>query len=401
MKYIVQKFGGTSVSTEENRLHCLSHIKEAISKGYKSVVVVSAMGRKGDPYSTDTLISLLNDKNNLSNKEMDLLLSTGEVISANIFSNFLNSNDISSIVLTGGQAGIITDNNHTNARIISLQPEKLLESLRTKDVVVVTGFQGVTPEGDVTTLGRGGSDTSATALGSAIEAEYVDIFTDVEGIMTADPRIVEDASILNIVSYNEICNLAHLGAKVIHPRAVEIAMQKNIPIRVRSTFSNSNGTLVTNVTELTNMDDFKEKTVTGITSTKDITQISVKDEKNSKFLHKKIFSLMENNNISIDFINVYPNGASFTVSNKDIEKASNFLKENNLNIKILSNCAKVSLVGGGIAGVPGIMSKIVSCLTDNDINILQSADSHTTIWVLVEEKDMNKSIISLHKEFNL
>lgn len=400
MKLIVQKFGGTSVSTEENRLKCLEHIKESIEDGYKVVAVVSAMGRKGDPYATDTLISLLNNSI-LPPKELDLLLSTGEIISANIFSSLLNNNGLDSTVLTGGQAGIVTNNNYNNAKIISLQPEKLLNTLEKYNVVVVAGFQGITPDGDITTLGRGGSDTSATALGAALGAEYVDIFTDVEGIMTADPRIVSDASILDVVSYNEICNLAYMGAKVIHPRAVEIAMEKNIPIRVRSTFSKNEGTLVTNVTEINNNVEIKDRLITGITSTKDVTQLTITADVDCFELHTKVFELMEKNHISVDFINVYPTGVVFTVFDTEADKAISLIDELGFTVSSIKSCAKVSLVGGGIAGVPGVMNKIVSTLSNEGIKILQSADSHTTIWVLVNGKDMNKSILSLHKKFKL
>lgn len=400
MKYIVQKFGGTSVSTNENRHACLRHIQNALNENYRVVVVVSAMGRKGDPYATDTLLSLI-DTQNLPKKEMDLLLSTGEIISANVFSSMLFEENIDNVILTGGQAGIITNDEFTNAQIISLQSERLQKELQQHPVVIVPGFQGVTPSGDITTLGRGGSDTSATALAAAINAEYVDIFTDVEGIMTADPRIVKEASMLSTVSYNEVCNLAYLGASVIHPRAVEIAMQKNIPIRVRSTFSEHPGTLVTNVSEMNRYKDVYDHLITGITQTKHITQLTITDQKHSSTFHADVFKAMEEEHISVDFINVYAGGVSYTVSNTNAPKAIALLKTLGFTVKTREDCAKVSLVGGGIAGVPGVMSKIVSTLTKEGIQILQSADSHTTIWLLVQGNDMEKSISALHYQFEL
>jgi len=401
MKIIVQKFGGTSVSTKENQLKCISHIKQALQDGYKVVVVVSAMGRKGAPYATDTLLSLL-ENDQLPKREKDLLLSTGELISANVFSNLLFNEGIENTILTGGQAGIITDNNFTNATIQSLKPQRLKEELKTRNVVVVPGFQGMTVTGDTTTLGRGGSDTSATALGVALDAEVVDIFTDVEGIMTADPRIVTEAQILETVSYNEICNLAYLGAKVIHPRAVEIAMQKNIPIRVRSTFSDNVGTLVTNLAEFDQKEHtVEERLLTGITQTPNLTQIKVNSSSDPYGVQLNVFKEMEQNGISVDFINVYPNGVIFTVLDSQASKAKEIIQKLKYEVVTHENCAKVSLVGGGISGVPGVMSKIVEALTEHDIQILQSADSHTTIWVLVDGDKMEQSVLSLHQKFEL
>jgi len=401
MKIIVQKFGGTSVSTKENQLKCISHIKQALSEEYKVVVVVSAMGRKGAPYATDTLLSLL-ENDQLPNREKDLLLSTGELISANVFSNLLFNEGIENTILTGGQAGIITDNNFTNATIESLRPQRLKEELAKNNVVVVPGFQGMTTNGDITTLGRGGSDTSATALGVALDAEVVDIFTDVEGIMTADPRIVTEAQILETVSYNEICNLAYLGAKVIHPRAVEIAMQKNIPIRVRSTFSNKLGTLVTNLAEFDQKEhQVEERLLTGITQTPNLTQIKVTSSSDPYGVQLNVFKEMEKNGISVDFINVYPNGVIFTVLDSQAGKAKEIIQKLKYEVITRENCAKVSLVGGGISGVPGVMSKIVEALTQHEIQILQSADSHTTIWVLVDGDKMEQSVLSLHQKFEL
>ncbi len=227
MKIIVQKFGGTSVRNDESRLKAAEHVRKAVDNGYKVVVVVSAMGRDGEPYATDTLLSLV-EPSSLSKREQDLLVSCGEIISAVVFSNLLNGMSVSSVALTGAQAGFRTNDDFTNAKILEMKCESLKRQLETNDVVVVAGFQGQSQTGEVTTLGRGGSDTSATALGAALQAEWVDIFTDVEGVMTADPRIVKDARALDTMTYNEICNMAYQGAKVIHPRAVEIAMQAKI-----------------------------------------------------------------------------------------------------------------------------------------------------------------------------
>jgi aspartate kinase len=254
----------------------------------------------------------------------------------------------------------------------------------------------------MTTLGRGGSDTSATALGAALKAEIVDIFTDVNGILTADPKIVENAKPLERVSFTEICNMAHNGAKVIHPRAVEIAMQANIPIRVRSTFSKSTGTLVTHSDAiLAASNEINDKRITGIAHFFNVTQIQVSAEQGQYDLPLKVFKTMAEHQISVDFINVNLSGVVYTVFGYETERALNLLQAQGYSPVVQSGCAKVSVIGGGMNGVPGIMAHIVEALTNEDIQILQSADSNTTIWVLVRGEDMHKSVRALHQKFNL
>ncbi|WP_338469800.1 aspartate kinase [Niallia sp. XMNu-256] len=399
MKIIVQKFGGTSVRDENGRKHARNHIESALDKGYKVVVVVSAMGRKGDPYATDTLLSLIQSSDRLiSNRETDLLLSCGEIISSVVFCDMLLSEGIRATALTGAQAGFVTNNDHTNAKIINMKCDRLLNELNHYDVVVVAGFQGQTKFGDITTIGRGGSDTSAAALGAAINAEYIDIFTDVEGIMTADPRLAENARPLSVVTYAEVCNMAYQGAKVIHPRAVEIAQQANVPIRIRSTYSDHQGTLITN-----NQQDhiIKERTVTGIAHLSNITQLKVFAKKEQYNLQSEVFKAMANHRISVDFINISPNQVIYTVSDEMTNKAISVLQDLGYNPVIERDCAKVAVVGAGMAGVPGVTSKIVGTLSQNGIRILQSADSHTTIWILVKQEDLVSAINSLHDVFEL
>ncbi len=398
MKIIVQKFGGTSVKDEDSRLRAKSHIEKALSNGYKVVVVVSAMGRKGDPYATDTLQNLVNISK-ISNREHDLLLSCGETISAIVFSNMLNTNGIPAIALTGAQAGFHTNDEHSNAKIIEMRCDRVLEELETHDVIVVAGFQGTSKAGEVTTLGRGGSDTSAAALGVALNAEFIDIFTDVEGVMTADPRIVEGARPLTVMTYNEICNLAHQGAKVIHPRAVEIAMQAKVPLRVRSTYSNGPGTLVTSAVVNTKGSDIHDRVVTGIAHVPNVTQITVTPIEGHYNIQSEVFKAMAQEGISVDFINISPNAIIYTVMDKMTDRAIAVLKELGYEPKVIRSCAKVSAVGAGMTGVPGVTARIVSALSKEGIQILQSADSHTTIWVLVHEEDMVRAVNSLHDEF--
>lgn len=403
MSIIVQKFGGSSLTTEEFRKRAIYHIQKQLSKEKKVVIVVSAMGRDGDPYATDTLIRhIKHDGASIENREMDLLLSCGEIISATTLSSMLLNIGVNNIVLTGGQAGIITNDDFSNAQIKTIRPKRIFEELNNNKVVIVAGFQGVTENGDITTLGRGGSDTTATALGVALQAGMVDIFTDVNGIMSADPRIVNNPKQLLAVTYEEICNFANQGAKVIHPRAVEIAMEQEIPIRVRSTFLDDEGTLVTSFEKIkdtkhkSNIDD---KIITGITQVPYIAQIKVYAKEGQYDLQLKVFKAMANNHISVDFINVNPLGVAFTVHEEVVEKAIKILENMDYEPEVKRNCAKISIIGAGMAGVPGVMAHIVEALTSQDIQILQSADSHTTIWVLVNEKDMGEAVQSLHRKF--
>ncbi|MDR7076270.1 aspartate kinase [Neobacillus niacini] len=402
MKIIVQKFGGTSVRDQASRQHARKHIENALDDGYKVVVVVSAMGRSGEPYATDTLLSLIGGNQSKVNKrEHDLLLSCGEIISSVVFANMLKDNGINAIALTGAQAGFRTNNEHSQAKIVEMKCDRLLRELEHNDVVVVAGFQGAAKNGDVTTIGRGGSDTSAAALGAALNAEWIDIFTDVEGIMTADPRIAENARRLSVVTYTELCNMAYQGAKVIHPRAVEIAMQAKVPIRIRSTYSDNLGTLVTSISKESRGSDIKERTVTGIAHVSKVTQIKVYAKKDQYYLQSEVFKAMANEKISVDFINISPNSVVYTVTEEMTERAITVLKEIGNDPVVERHCAKVSVVGAGIAGVPGVTSKIVTALSEKGIRILQSADSHTTIWVLVKQDDLVKSVNALHDAFHL
>lgn len=403
MGILVQKYGGTSLSTPEARELVIGHIKRELANQYQLVVVVSAMGRIGEPYATDTLLGwAASNGDSLPTRERDLLMSCGEIISAATLCSLLCHEGIEATVLTGAQAGFLTDSQFGNARIVDIRPDRVLQELEQGRVVIVTGFQGQDEQGDFTTLGRGGSDTSATAIGAALHADIVDIYTDVDGILTADPRIVEDARPLTYVSYNEICNMAYQGAKVIHPRAVEIAMQANIPVRVRSTFSESEGTLVTHPEGFTKVQPgVVDRYVTGIAYVGNVTQITVETDAGIEQLQLKVFKTMAEHGISVDFINVTPTGAVYTVSDQDGVKALQVLGELGLEPKILSGCAKVSVIGGGINGVPGIMAMIVEALTVAGIPILQSADSNTTIWVLVKKEDMVQALRALHAKFEL
>lgn len=398
MSILVQKFGGTSLQSQDSISKVISHIKNAIEKKYKLVVVVSALGRKPDPYATDTLLGLVNNSPAFTKRrEMDLLMSCGETIASVVLSNKLQTNQIKSIALTGAQAGILTTPEFTQAKIKSVNTTRILKELNDHDVVVVAGFQGQTTDGEITTIGRGGSDTTAAALGVALHAEKVEIFTDVNGIMTADPRMVKSARQLKIVTYTEICNLAYQGAKVVHPRAVEIVMQANIPMHVRSTYSMESGTLVTNE----KIKEIPDQLITGIAHMTALTQIKIKNREEMHRLQSEVFKVMAEAGISVDFISISPTGLLFTIPRVYTQSAIDLITGLGFHPQVIEDCAKVSVVGGGMMGVPGIASKIVQALTEKGIQILQSADSYTTIWVLIHEKNVSNAVNALHDVFQL
>ena len=398
MKIVIQKFGGTSVSTDENRKQVVEKVRNAIKEGYSPVVVVSAMGRKGEPYATDTLLSLIDDKFKNSNKlAQDLLMCCGETISSVVMSSYLYDAGIDAMPLMGGQAGIITDSNFTDASCIDVKPKKILELISQGRVPVITGFQGISENGYLTTLGRGGSDTSASILGVALKAEAIEIYTDVDGIMTADPRIVENANLIDVISYYEVFQLADKGATVIHPKAVEIAMEGNIPILIKNTMNDSKGTLINNFGDKQN-----ERIMTGITSQKNRVQVSIRacdNEGNSKY--KNVLDLVAANKISLDLINIFPSEQIFTINQKDKDVLVNILNNAKLKYNLIENCSKVAVIGSKMKGIPGVMAKIIKALSDNCIEVLQTADSHMTIWCLVHSSNEKEAINVLHKTFKL
>lgn len=398
MKIVIQKFGGTSVSTEDRRRKVVSKVREALKNGFSPVVVVSAMGRRGDPYSTDTLLSLVDinfKKNNL--QATDMLMCCGELISSVIMSNSLINEGIEAIPLTGGQAGIITNEKFSEAEPIYTNVKYILKLIELGKVPVVTGFQGVTEDGYFTTLGRGGSDTSACILGEALKAEKIEIYTDVDGIMTADPRIVKDATLISSISYNEIFQLADQGAKVIHPRAVDCARKANIPILIKNTMNNCKGTLINS-----NGNQNTNKIISGITHLNNRTQVTVrfKDNKDNRS-YRYLLDILAKNKISLDLINIFPTEQIFTIDSNRKEKLQEVLNKVNIIYKFTDSCSTIAIVGMGMRGVPGIMAKIINALAENSIEILQTADSNMTIWCLIKSDFVEMALNLLHKAFNL
>jgi aspartate kinase len=416
MRIIVQKFGGTSVDTPSSRAKVADCVTKAKSEGFTPVVVVSAMGRSGDPYATDTLIGLAKEAcQDSKRRELDLLASCGEIISSVVVANTLRAAGLDAVVMTGGQAGIITDSNFGNAQIIRVDPVQVMKYLNDGRVVVVAGFQGMTENGDVTTLGRGGSDMTATALGVALNAEVIEIYTDVDGIKTADPRLVPDARTIRTMTYEEIFQMAHEGAKVIHPRAVEIAMMRNIPLRVKCTFTDAPGTLVTYTFEGPPKwpASLGLRTVTGITDMPDVAQIKVNTWRptgDAQGLEAPqtyegadllMFRKLAEDGISIDMINFTPDMKTFIVQESLVDRALDILSGLGFDAQAVRGCSKVSVVGSGMRGVPGVMANVVEALECSGIPILQTSDSHLTISCLVAEEYTEKAVRALHDRFNL
>lgn len=398
MNIIVQKFGGTSVSTEERRKQVINKIGKAIESGLKPVVVVSAMGRMGEPYATDTLLSLVDNNFKDNNKSaQDLLMCCGEIISSVVLCNDLYKHGITAVPLTGGQAGIITNNVHTDAQAIDVDTHNIMKVLEEGKVPVVTGFQGVTKDGFFTTLGRGGSDTSACILGVALKAKEIDIYTDVDGIMTADPRIVEDASLINEMTYNEVFQLADQGAKVIHPKAVALAKKGNVPLAIKNTMSDSKGTIIKS-----NVSEEEKRLISGITHLNNRIQVRVRlSDNKGKGTYRNLLELLAKNHISLDLINIFPEHQMFTIDATEKDKLSEIMSKAEIKYTTIENCSTVAIVGAGMNGVPGVMARIINTLTSNNIEILQTTDSNMTIWCLIDTKNVSEAVRLLHSEFGL
>ncbi|MEG1255175.1 aspartate kinase [Clostridium sp.] len=394
MDIVVQKFGGTSVSSDENRRLVVNKIKCVIEKGYKTVVVVSAMGRNGSPYATDTLLSLVDEEFKVNNpRGLDLLMSCGETLSTVVMCNNLLKEGIEAVPLMGGEAGIKTDDNFNNASILHVDPKSILKVLEDGKVPVVAGFQGISTGGSITTIGRGGSDVTGAILGAALKAREVQIYTDVDGIMTADPRIVSEASLIENISYDEVFQFADQGAKVIHPRAVEISRRYNIPLVIKNTLSDCDGTTISTCGEN------NERIITGITHMENRVQIRISN--NSKKHCNDIFKTLAEEGISIDLISVFLKDQIFTISNYDLEKFKKIGVDLDIKYEYTENCSKISIIGSKMRGIPGVMSRILKALEEGNVDVLQTADSHTTIWCLVESDKVKCAINLLHNEFNL
>lgn len=400
MRIVVQKFGGTSVATHESRKHVINKIKQAVEAGLSPVVVVSAMGRKGAPYATDTLIDFVaQNAGDMSPHSYDMLLSCGEIISAVTMVTLLESEGLKAKAFTGGQAGIITDHYHQKADLLCAKPERLLKTLEEGIIPVVAGFQGMTVDGQITTLGRGGSDTSAALLGAILKAESIEIYTDVDGIMTADPNVCGKAKIIPAISYTEVFQMADSGAKVIHPRAVEYAMRANIPLVIKNTFSDAKGTyILQNVENIIDKNLHHQKVITSVAHRYHRIQFTIHEENH---FDVDLLSAIAEANISIDLINIFPEDKVFTIDASDEKALRALLDQQGYHYEVLKDCAKVTVIGERMTGIPGVMARIVKALGKEKIEIYQTADSLTTIACLICAKHVPKAIDVLHDEFHL
>lgn len=389
MNIIVQKYGGTSVNSPELRDIIAENLSIAKERNEHSVIVVSAMGRQGEPYATDSLLKLMPFKGP-GDRETDLCLACGEIISASVVAAHLKYKGFQSMALTGAQAGILTDDHFGKSTILSIDPTRILQLLKEGITPVVTGFQGVTAHGDITTLGRGGSDITAVALGGALNAKGIEIFTDVDGVMSADPKVVSSAVLIESIDYGEVFQLAEYGGKVIHPRAVEYAREHRLSLKVLNTrkYKENIGTIISG-----NLPDSSDL-ITAIAH--EHGKIQVEIPLNGKTA--QVLEQIAKRQISIDMINMFVDRGLFIVHEEDKDSLLTVLDAMDLTAKITPQCTKVTLIGSKIKGVPGIMATVMSALKGK-VDVLQTSDSHMTISLLVRSEQAEQSIVLLHEKF--
>lgn len=402
---IVQKFGGTSVADTEKIKKVADAVIREKNLGNDVVVVVSAMG-----HTTDYLVKMASEISATpSAREMDMLLSTGEGVSMALLAMAIQSKGYDAVSLNAMQIGIMTENVHQKARIVNIKTDKLRKNLDEGKIIVVAGFQGITEHGEITTLGRGGSDTSAVALAAALKAARCDIYTDVEGVYTTDPRIVPNASKQDMISYEEMLELAHAGANVLHPRSVETAKQCNVPLRVRSTFKLDNlGTLIIGAKD---MEIYQP--VTGVAVDLSQVKVVVCDVPDVPGNAAKLFGALAEANISVDMIiqsyartTSNTNDIAFTVDKADKERAIAILEKiktdlNALSVHVEEDIAKISIVGAGMVDRPGIASTMFETMAKAGVNIKMISTSEIKISCLVAKDDANRSVKALHDVFEL
>ena len=401
MNLIIQKYGGSSVANTERIRNVAKTITEAYKNDNNVVVVVSAQGD-----TTDDLIAKANEINPKSSKrEMDMLLSCGELMSASMLAMAIEALSCPVISLAGWQVGMQTDSHHGVARFVNINKERLQRELDKRKIVIVAGFQGINKNDDVTTLGRGGSDTSAVALAAVLDADLCQIYTDVDGIYTTDPRIVSDASKLDEISYEEMLELASLGANVLNSRSVELAQKYNVKLQVLSSMNKSCGTYVKEVDEV-------EKTlVRGVARDNNIARISLLDIDDIPGKAYEVFSILSEKNINVDLIiqSVGRNGKqdmSFTVTSGVLQETLDVLAANSPMINARDvvwdeDVSKVSIVGSGIAANPGVAAAMFNALYKANINIQMISTSEIKVSVLIAQADAERAVCALHKHFDL
>ena len=398
---IVKKFGGSSVANKDRIFNVARRCVEDFKKGHDVVVVLSAMGK-----TTDELLAKAREINpNAPKRELDMLLTTGEQVSVSLMAMAMHAMGVPAISLNAYQAKMICTSRYGNARFKRIDSERILNELDARKIVIVTGFQGVNKHDDYATLGRGGSDTTAVALAAALHADKCEIYTDVDGVFTADPRIVPDARKLEEITYDEMLELATSGAKVLHNRSVEMAKKYGVQMVVRSSLNETEGTVVKEVVKVEKM------LITGVASDKNTARISVIGVSDTPGIAFKIFHRLAKNNINVDIIlqSVGRGGTkdiSFTVAQDDLQDALKVLEENKEALTIQeitsnSEVAKVAIVGAGMMSNPGVASQMFEALFSYGININMISTSEIRITVLIDEKDVNRATQAIHEKFAL
>ncbi|MCK5306834.1 MAG: aspartate kinase [Candidatus Omnitrophica bacterium] len=401
-KLIIQKYGGTSVGSVERIKKIAGRIVKTHKKGTRIVVVVSALGG-----TTDELINLAYQITAApSEREMDMLISTGEQVSVALLAMAIHKLGREAVSLTGGQVGIVTDTSHTKARIVDINTKRIKAELKNKKIVIVAGFQGVSPEREITTLGRGGSDLTAVALAKVLKADVCEIYTDVKGVYTADPRIVPEARKLSVLSYEEMLELASLGAQVLQSRSIEVAKRYNIPLHVRSSFLEAEGTRITKEVKM-----MEGVLVSGIALNKNEAKITICDVPDKPGVAARIFKEIASGNVNIDMIvqNTSRTGStdiSFTVEKTELSRATKVIK------KVVSivgaggviqdnDIAKISVVGVGMRSHAGVAARMFGSLGEAGINIETISTSEIKISCLIKKDKAEMAVKILHKEFDL
>ncbi len=401
MNTIVMKFGGTSVASNQ-KLKNIAEIVCREAENHKVIIVLSAMAGE-----TNKLQSYLDEFGSKYSIESDLVLTSGEQVTIGLLSAALKNKGIQSIPLLGWQVPIITDENHEKAKILKIDNKRIEKYFKQNDVIVLAGFQGVSINGNITSLGRGGSDTTAVAIASAIGAKRCDIYTDVEGVFTTDPNVEKKAKKISKLSFEEMLEMSSAGAKVLHTRSVELAMKNNLTLQVLSTLTQNKGTLIVDEEEL-----IEKEIVSGVSYSKNEAKVTISGILDKPGISAKIFGLMTENNINVDMIvqNISQDGISanitFTINQKDYDLTKSVIEnsEKILEYKSLSldkNVAKISVIGMGMMSQSGVAEKMFKTLAKNAINILAISTSEIKISVLIDEKHTNIAVKSLHEVYNL
>lgn len=391
MNIVVQKFGGTSLASPAAREAAVSRVLAARESGQTPVVVASAMGRRGDPYATDTLLGLLDGR--ICRREQDLVMACGEVIAAGVLASLLRQHLEPVTVLTGWQAGVVTDDRHGDARILDVRADRLRQLLADGQTVVVAGFQGMNEQGEVTTLGRGGSDTTAVALGVALRASMVEIYTDVAGVLTADPRLVPEATLVEQLSYADVLQMATAGAKVLHPRSVELAMQHGVRLVVRHTSGDQPGTVICRSQGY----ERRRTLPAGIACKSDLVLVALQPSGNSEqLLHR-----LSNAGVEATLVDLGRDRQRFTLPAHQLSLAQTTLDDSGSQLTVKPDCALVTVVGVNPWQKAQTLLTMARALAEVGAEILQTSEAEQSVSALIDQSRLTAAARALHHAFGL